>query len=89
MRIKLIWVILASGTVLALAPSHAQTYDPNYPVCMEAVSKDGGTYIDCSFTSMPQCQATASGRAAQCLINPYFARVDNEPSRKAYRRQLH
>ena len=87
MRINLTWMILAIGTVAAFAPpSHAQTYDPNYPVCMEVVSKDGGAYIDCSFASMPQCQATASGRAAQCLINPYFARVDG-PSRKAYRRQ--
>ena len=59
MRLKLIWTILASGTILANAPSHAQTYDPNYPVCIQ-ITEWGGTHIDCSFTSMPQCQATAS-----------------------------
>lgn len=77
MRIKLTWVILwiilaASGTIVAAAPSHAQTYDPNYPVCLQVYAPRGG-YIDCSFTSLPQCQATASGRAAQCYTNPYFA----------------
>ena len=77
MRIKLTWVILwailvASGTLVAAAPSHAQTYDPNYPVCLQVYAPRGG-YIDCSYTSLPQCQATASGRAAQCYTNPYFA----------------
>ena len=72
MRSKLTWMILASGAVLAVAPSHAQTYDPNYPVCLQVYVPRGG-YIDCSFTSLPQCQATASGRAAQCYANPYFA----------------
>jgi hypothetical protein len=81
-------MILASGTILAVAPSHAQTYYPSYPVCLQVYAPTGG-YIDCSYTSLSQCQATASGRAAQCLINPYFARVDNEPWRKAYRWQLH
>ena len=35
MRTKLTWMILASGTFLAAAPSHAQTYDPNFPVCLQ------------------------------------------------------
>src|SRR5438477_9427788 len=60
MRIKWIWTILASGTILAIAPSHAQTYDPNYPVCIQ-VTEWGGTHIDCSFISIAQCQAAASG----------------------------
>jgi Protein of unknown function (DUF3551) len=72
MRTKLIRIILASGAVLAVAPSHAQTYDPNFPVCLQVYQPRGG-YIDCSFTSLPQCQATASGRAVQCYDNPYFA----------------
>jgi hypothetical protein len=72
MRTKLTWAILASGAFLAVAPSHAQTYDPNFPVCLQVYVPRGG-YIDCSFTSLPQCQATASGRAAQCYANPYFA----------------
>lgn len=82
MRIKLTWVItwviVASGMIVAAAPSHAQTYDPNYPVCLQVYAPRGG-YIDCSFTSLPQCQATASGRAALCYANPYFAYADKPP----------
>jgi hypothetical protein len=31
------------------------------------------TYDECRYTTMAQCAATASGRAAQCLVNPFFA----------------
>ncbi len=72
MRTTLTWAILASGVFLTVAPSRAQTYDPNFPVCLQVYVPRGG-YIDCSFTSLPQCQATASGRGAQCYANPYFA----------------
>ena len=71
MRSKLTWMVLVSATTLSVAPSHAQTYDPNYPVCLQVYAPRGG-YIDCSFTSLPQCRATASGRAAQCYANPYY-----------------
>jgi hypothetical protein len=59
------------GMILLAAPARAQTYDPNYPVCLQTYGIDGG-YIDCSYTSLAQCAATASGRAAQCLNNPFF-----------------
>jgi len=72
-RGKLAWMILAGGTTLAAAPAPAQTYDPSYPVCMQVIAVDGGAYFECSFTSLAQCAATASGLAAQCLANPYFA----------------
>ena len=32
----------------------------------------GGGAGDCSFSSLAQCQATASGRDATCASNPYF-----------------
>ena len=74
MRSKLIRMMLASAAILATVPSQAQTYDPNFPVCLQVYAPRGG-YIDCSFTSLPQCQATASGRAAQCYANPFFAQA--------------
>ena len=74
-------MVLAIATISAVAPADAQTYDPNYPVCMQ-VFRRGGGYYDCSFTSMPQCAATASGRAAQCLINPYFAQASKDRRRQ-------
>jgi hypothetical protein len=71
-RAALVWTILALGMASTATPTKAQTYDPNYPVCLQ-VYAPRGDYIDCSFTSMPQCKATASGRGAQCYVNPYFA----------------
>ena len=32
----------------------------------------GGASGDCSFSSLAQCQATASGRDATCASNPYY-----------------
>jgi hypothetical protein len=64
--------ILTIAFVVATAPARAQTYDPNYPVCLQTYALGGGN-IDCSFTSLAQCAVSASGRSAQCLNNPYFA----------------
>ncbi len=73
--------LLAIGTVLVAASARAQTYDPNYPVCLQTYAIGGG-FIDCSFTSLAQCAASASGRAAQCLTNPYFAQAATKPPRQ-------
>ena len=56
-------------------PVQAQTYDPRYPVCLKVYGGlfGGGEWIDCSYVSLPQCQASASGRGAMCGTNPYFA----------------
>jgi uncharacterized protein DUF3551 len=70
--------ILTIGMMLAAASARAQTYDPNYPVCLQTYAIGGG-YIDCSFTSLAQCAASASGRSAQCLTNPYFAQGGRKP----------
>lgn len=64
--------ILFIAAILTAAPALAQTYDPNYPICLQTYGIGGG-YIDCSYTSLAQCNATASGRSAQCITNPYFA----------------
>ncbi|MGX1105784.1 MULTISPECIES: DUF3551 domain-containing protein [Bradyrhizobium] len=72
MRLKFIIVIAALGAGLA-GPAAAQMYDPNYPVCMEVYEgRLTPEYVDCSFTSLPQCQATASGRSASCSVNPFY-----------------
>jgi hypothetical protein len=60
------------ATILTAAPARAQTYDPAYPVCLHVYGR-GADYYQCRYTSLPQCNASASGRAAQCVINPYFA----------------
>ena len=68
---------LLACTMLLIAaicgpPAHAQTYAPGFPVCIQTYGISGNG-IHCSYTSMDQCRASASGRAAQCISNPYFA----------------
>ncbi|MGQ0684874.1 DUF3551 domain-containing protein [Bradyrhizobium sp.] len=60
------------GTISA-APTQAQTYDPRYPVCLQVYKGFMDYYYECAYTSIPQCQMSASGRAASCLVNPYYA----------------
>ena len=74
--------ILAITAVSAAA--RAQTYDPNYPVCLQVYGR--ANYIECRYTSLPQCAASASGRAAQCVINPYFASAQVPADYRRHRR---
>ena len=75
MRLPIL-TLTAIATLFVAADASAQTYDPRYPVCMHVYSPGswggGGDYFDCSFTSLPQCRATAAGRAATCDLNPYY-----------------
>lgn len=80
-------LIAIVGALLASTSSRAQTFDPRYPVCMHVYSGangGGGEWYDCSFTSLPQCRATASGRSATCDLNPYYP--VNMPERRRSRR---
>ena len=61
------------AAVLTAKPGLAQTYDPKYPVCLQIYQGYTDYYFECGYTSIPQCQASASGRAAQCVVNPYYA----------------
>ena len=69
---SLAWTILTMGMAIAAGQARGQTYDPGYPVCMNVVATPG-TYYDCTYHTMGQCAASASGRAAQCAPNPYYA----------------
>lgn len=62
---------LAIGAVSVAAPAQAQTYDPSYPVCLHVYGR--ATYYECRYTSIAQCNQSASGRAAQCEVSPYAA----------------
>ena len=77
--------ILTIATVLTEAPARAQTYDPAYPVCLHVWGR-GASYYECRYTSLPQCNASASGRAAQCVINPYFASAQGPADYRRHRR---
>lgn len=85
MRLPIL-ILTAIATLFVAADASAQTYDPRYPVCMHIYSLGGrgggGEFFDCSFTSIPQCQASASGRSASCDLNPYYAFNEPPPPRR-------
>ena len=83
MRI-LAFAVMGIGT-FSMGPVAAQTYDPAYPVCLHVYTR-GATYYECIYTSLPQCNASASGRAAQCIVNPYFASAAEPAGYRRHRR---
>jgi uncharacterized protein DUF3551 len=81
--------ILALAAVQIAAPAKAQTYDPNYPFCLQIYDDMVHYTFECAYTSMPQCQASASGRNAQCVVNPYYPRSPANPPGTAPRKKRH
>jgi hypothetical protein len=75
--------ILAIAAYSAAGPATAQTYDPRYPVCLRVYGP--ATYNECGYTSLAQCQATASGRAAECYPNAFYANAAIAPSGRRHR----
>ena len=64
--------VLTIATVLAAAPAGLRRIIRTIRSACRPSAKKAG-YIECGYTSLAQCGASASGRAAQCVINPYFA----------------
>ena len=52
---------------------------PSYPVCLHVYGPLN--YYECPIPRCPQCNTSASGRAAQCIVNPYFAKLPNTDAR--------
>lgn len=81
--------LLAICAASAATPGAAQ----DFPYCIKGCDFGAGAG-DCSFSSLAQCQATASGRDASCAANPYFkgttlnanADMQNDRSRQSRRR---
>jgi Protein of unknown function (DUF3551) len=67
----LVWLISGIAIIFAAPSAWAQTYDPSYPVCMEAYGSDGSR-IECFFTSMAQCKEGTQAFAGICFNNPYY-----------------
>jgi Protein of unknown function (DUF3551) len=64
--------ILTIAAASAAPPARAQAYDPAYPVCLQVYQGWHDYYFECAYTSLAQCNMSASGRAAQCIVNPYY-----------------
>ena len=61
--------LMAAGAVSAAVAMPAAARE--FPYCIKGCDFGAGAG-DCSFSSLAQCQATASGRDASCAANPYF-----------------
>lgn len=77
--------ILTMFVGLASAPAGAQTYGGNGPICLERYEWGGSRNIYCEYSSMAQCQATASGLSAMCTMNPYYSNAQ-APRNPTYQR---
>ena len=81
------WLALMVGFAVSAAvgtPASAR----DFPYCIKGCDFGAGAG-DCSFVSLAQCQATASGRDAYCAANPYFnakAEMQADRSRQHGRR---
>jgi hypothetical protein len=73
--------LLAISAISAAATIPAQA---DYPVCLRVYGP--ASYNECSYTSIAQCKATASGRAAECYPNAFAAYPGPAPGGRAYRR---
>jgi hypothetical protein len=66
--------------------------DVDYPVCRSG-GGEGSYAVRCDFTTLEQCQATASGTGGSCIVNPYYRSNTNSNNANAtYRghaRRLH
>ena len=70
-------MLLGTASTTGTLPAAAR----DYPFCIRGCDFGAGRG-DCSFSSLQQCQATASGRDASCAENPYFnAKAELQPDR--------
>jgi hypothetical protein len=75
----------ALGTMFIALPASAQTYGGGFPVCLHQYGPV--SYYECNYTTIAQCNASASGRAAQCVVNPYYANAGLDQPRVSRHRR--
>jgi hypothetical protein len=71
-RHRLVLAIPALGLAMAFVtaiPAPAQALI-DYPYCMKVYTRD--QYTDCSYSTLAQCQMSASGRSALCYRDPFY-----------------
>jgi hypothetical protein len=69
--------VVAGAGLMSVTPAEAR----DYPYCL--VSPGYGYPGECSYASYGQCRASASGRLADCIVNPRAA--FREPRHRDYR----
>jgi len=84
MRSIILASLLASAAFFAVGTTPSQARD--YPWC-ERTLNNGGT-PQCRYTSFQQCQATVSGQAGDCVLNPFLAYGEQRsPRGRSYRQR--
>jgi hypothetical protein len=58
------------GGLVAICTGPAEAVGSRYPYCLQGASSPG--LSNCTFRSLAQCQATASGRFLTCVANPFY-----------------
>jgi hypothetical protein len=58
-------VLTSLGSFRMVSPARAEIY---YPVCLAGQADDKA--VQCEFTSLDQCRASASGTGGSCFTNP-------------------
>jgi len=70
--VRFVPAALAVGAVAAVGLTPGTALARDYPFCIK-----GEHYLEplgeCSFDTLQQCKATASGLRAYCDVNPYYA----------------
>jgi hypothetical protein len=69
MRTLFFAALMTSATIFATGVTPVAASEYRY--CLQGDDYAGAG--DCGFTSYQQCQASASGRTANCVANPYLA----------------
>ncbi len=83
----LAFAMVTIAAALTATPAPAQTYDPKYPVCLQVYQGFTDYYFECAYTSIAQCNMSASGRSASCVVNPYYAGGKAKAGRRDRRQQ--
>jgi Protein of unknown function (DUF3551) len=80
-----ILALLAVGAISAAGSSPAAAFD--FPYCADSLVE--GRL--CIFSSYDQCQASASGRGASCIVNPIvaFGQQSPQPPRDRRARRIY
>jgi hypothetical protein len=62
--------LLAAAALALLGTAPAGAVGTRHPFCIQGETIPA--LSDCSYDSLEQCRATASGRILYCLQNPYY-----------------
>ena len=71
MRMRIVFLALVTSAIVFFTGLSAASAK-DYPYCIQGDDFAGGAG-ECIFSTLAQCQATASGRAAYCTDNRNFS----------------